>query len=154
MKKQWMKCAVMGAAATLVLAGPVSAQETRTEPNPPPEEISWYAYEAAPRLTCFYFVDCSISRENSVITCSAALAPRDGYDFNYTISLEKSKDADSWTLVDSWAFSGSGDTVKATKKTVSKGYYYRVTVSATGIDSDGTEYGPAIVYSANLDYLS
>lgn len=141
-------------ASLLSMPLPVSARSAQADPELPPDAVEWYAYEISPRLTCFHFVDASISRKDSTITCTAAISPREGYTFSYVIRLDKSTDAESWSLVDSSSFTGSGNTAKGTTKKVAKGYYYRVTVSAVGIDADGKEYAPAIVHSANLDYRS
>ena len=107
-------------------------------------------YGVAPFYNNTLEVQSSIAFNGSTVSCKATNKMSKNLKSKITMTLQKSKDKNSYSKVQMWSkdYSGTGTKSLTKTKTVSKGYYYRVRV-VVRIYS-GTEVIDKIFYSQIL----
>ena len=98
-------------------------------------------------------VQSSIAFNGSTVSCKATNKMSKNLKSKITMTLQKSKDKNSYSKVQMWSkdYSGTGTKSLTKTKTVSKGYYYRVRVvvriySGTEVIEKITKYSTVKYY--------
>ena len=123
-------------------------------------------YGVAPFYNNTLEVQSSIAFNGSTVSCKATNKMSKNLKSKITMTLQKSKDKNSYSKVQMWSkdYSGTGTKSLTETKTVSKGYYYRVRVvvriySGTEVIEKITKYSKRVnrylfLYSQTINQIT
>lgn len=133
---------------SVLLAFTFCAIPAQAEEPTPPEQPQAYN-DAALYLNNFIAVYSSVKLTGNQLQGTATFVPKKTYpNYSYTMYFEYSSNKTNWYGTgDEWSGSLSGDDAVAHTITVSKGYYYRLTVEARGASDD------IVVHSGTASYF-
>lgn len=144
MKKRCLgRTLVLVALSTTLLGATLPAQAI----DAPPSEVS----SVQPRKTGVRQLDCVLdisSIGNAQCVCRVSMA--DGYDSDFTLTLQRSTNGRTWSKVINWTGSGSG--TLAETRFVTSGFDYRCELTVKVYNSSGKQVATYTEYSDTITY--
>lgn len=114
---------------------------------------AWAQGEMQPLYSDTGKAEASLSISGGSAECAGRIKPNAGQNANITMRLQQKKDG-RWTNIATWTGSATdGKTASLSKtKSVAKGYDYRLYVSGTIKNSDGSTAESPYKYSSTVHY--